>query len=171
MHPDPGIACTIDRMASDVGEAALAQQLRKLVEAQLVSPVSIEAFAFRHALTREAVYATLLKRQRLVYHELVAEALEGSGRAADLAYHYREAANWAKALEFARRAGEQAQQKYAPREAAEHFSHALEAAQQLGQPLDLGLLRARAQANETLGEFELARADYELGLSQARAAG
>src|SRR5206468_6339857 len=38
-------------------------------------------------------------------------------------------------------------------------------------PPSLGLLRGRGQAYETLGEFEAARADYELGLSAARAAG
>src|SRR5262249_32420462 len=84
---------------------------------------------------------------------------------------YREAANWPKALEYAQQAGEQAQNLYAPREAVEHFSRALEAAAQLGQPPKLSLLRGRGQAYETLGEFEAARADYEQGLSAARGAG
>jgi tetratricopeptide (TPR) repeat protein len=157
----------------------LLSHLRDLVDAQLVSAASAEAFEFRHALTREAVYATILKRQRTTYHSLVADTLEGlygdeaqiAGRAADLAYHYREAANWPKALEYAQRAGEQAQNQYAPHEAAEHFTHAIEAAGQLGQPPDLRLLRGRGQAFETIGEFEHARADYELGLRLAREAG
>src|SRR5260370_22095079 len=160
-------------------EPILLTHLRELVDAHLVNAVSAEAFAFRHTLTREAVYATLLKRQRVVYHALVAEALEGpygaealaAGRAADLAFHYREAANLPKTLEYAQRAGEQAQNQYAPREAAEHFSHALQAAGQLGQPPDLQLLRARGRAYETIGEFEPARADYDLGLPLAPADG
>ncbi len=160
-------------------ESRLLSHLRELVDAQLINAASAEAFAFRHALTREAVYATLLKRQRVVYHALVADVLEElsgrdaplAARAADLAYHYREAANWPKALEYAHRAGEQAQSLYAPREAAQHFTHALAAGRQLGQPPDLRLLRARGQAYDTLGEFELARADYELGLRLARASG
>lgn len=154
------------------------QHLRALADAQLVVAVTAEAFAFRHALTREAVYATLLKRQRAALHALVAETLEANGddapvpgQAAALAYHYREAANWPKALECARRAGEQAQTRYAPREAVEHFTRALEAAAHVGQAPDLRLLRGRGQAFETLGEFEHARADYEQGLGLARASG
>ena len=160
-------------------EPTLLNHLRALVDTRLVTATSAETFEFRHALTREAVYSTLLKRQRVVYHGLVAgileaqdgEAAPSAARAADLAYHYHEAANWPKAQKYAQRAGEQAQAQYAPREAAQHFSRALEAAAQLGQPPSLGLLRGRGQAYETLGEFEAARADYELGLSAARAAG
>jgi tetratricopeptide (TPR) repeat protein len=160
-------------------DQTLLSHLRDLVDAQLVSAASAEAFEFRHALTREAVYATILKRQRATYHSLVADTLEGlmgdeaqiAGRAADLAYHYREAANWPKALEYAQRAGQQAQNQYAPREAAEHFTHAIEAAEQLDQPPDPRLLRGRGQAYETIGEFEHARADYELGLRLGREAG
>ena len=156
-------------------EATLLSHLRTLVDTRLVTAASPEAFEFRHALTREAVYSTLLKRQRVVYHGLVADILEaqnsaapGAARAADLAFHYREAGNWPKVLAYAQQAGEQAQKMYASREAAEHFSHALTAAAQLGQAPIPALLRGRGQAYETLGEFEAARADYEHGLSAAR---
>jgi len=138
-------------------DRTLLSHLRALADAQLVSASSAEAFEFRHALTREAVYSTLLKRQRIVYHGLVAEILEAQAsaaptavRAADLAFHYREAANWPKVLQYAQQAGEQAQNQYAPREAAQHFSLALEAAGQLGLPPGVGLLRGRGQAYEIL---------------------
>jgi DNA-binding CsgD family transcriptional regulator/tetratricopeptide (TPR) repeat protein len=160
---------------TSMDEQTVLGHIQELVEAQLVNEVSAEEFAFRHALTREAVYATLLKRQRLQFHGLVAEALERlhgadawvGSHLADLAYHYREAANWPKALVYARRAGEQAHSLYAPNEAAEHFTRAIEAARHLNQPPELDLLRRRGQAYETLGEFERARADYELGLRLA----
>ena len=160
-------------------EPTILRHLRTLVDTRLVTAMSAEAFEFRHALTREAVYSTLLKRQRIVYHGLVADILEadisaaapGAARAADLAFHYREAGNWPKALAYSQQAGEQAQSRYASREAAEHFSRALEAAAQLGRPPQPGLLRGRGQAYETLGEFEAARADYEQERSAARAAG
>ncbi len=169
---------TLLREVTGMDEPTVLGYIQELIEAQLVNEVSAEEFEFRHALTREAVYATLLKRQRLQFHGLVAEAIErlyglgarAGSRVAELAYHYREAANWPKAMEYARRAGEQAQSLYAPYEAAEHFTHAIEAARQLGQPPDLGLLRDRGQAFETLGEFERARADYELSLRLAREA-
>jgi tetratricopeptide (TPR) repeat protein len=167
-----------DQTLPPADRQAILQQLRELMDARLVVAVTAEAFAFRHALTREAVYATLLKRQRATMHELVAETLESScgseaersARVADLAHHYREAANWPKALEYAQQAAEQAQARYAPHEAAEYFSRAIEAAAQLGQPPSLPLLRGRGQAYELLGEFERARADYEQGLGLAAAA-
>ncbi len=162
-----------------VDDQNVLQHLRTLADAQLVVAVTAEAFAFQHALTREAVYGTLLKRQRMAYHALAAEVLESmyaeeaqlASHAADLAHHYREAANWPKTLEYARRAGEQAQARYAPHEAVEQFTRALEAAAQMGQAPDPRLPSGRGQAFETLGEFERARADYELALRLAREAG
>jgi DNA-binding CsgD family transcriptional regulator/tetratricopeptide (TPR) repeat protein len=53
---------------------------------------------------------------------------------------------------------------YAPREAADLYSQALEAADQLGRPPSPQLCRARGQAYETLGEIQRARADYEQAL-------
>ena len=42
-----------------------------------------------------------------------------------------------------------------------HFTHALDAAVRLEMSLPLAALRGRAQALELLGEYELARKDYE----------
>jgi predicted ATPase len=138
------------RDLTGMDEQIVLGHIQELMAAQLVNEVSAEQFAFRHALTREAVYATLLKRQRLQYHEQVAEAIErlyGPGsRAADLAYHFREAGNWPKALAYARRAGEQAQSLYAPYEAAAHFTHAIEAGGRRGPPPRRNLLRSPGQA-------------------------
>jgi tetratricopeptide (TPR) repeat protein len=153
----------------------LGQHLRLLLDAQLIKSVSAETLEFQHALTREAVYATLLKRQRTAYHALAAEVLEGQPgdetQTAVLAFHHREAGNWPRALEFAQKAGQQAQEMNAPREAAEHFTRAIEAAGHLGLPPDARLLRARGQAYDTYGDFDRACADYELGLRVAAEAG
>jgi DNA-binding CsgD family transcriptional regulator len=86
----------------------------------------------------------------------------------DLAYHFFQAEEWTAALEYSRRAGEQAQLLYAPREAQEHFSRALEAAQHLGSQPPLELYRARGQAADMLGDFERAKADFEQALALAR---
>ena len=53
---------------TSMDEQTVLKHIQALVDAQLVNEVSADEFAFRHALTREAVYATLLKRQRLQYH-------------------------------------------------------------------------------------------------------
>ncbi len=155
-------------------EADLVQRVRELMSAQLVVELSADEFAFRHALTHEAVYSTLLVRERRALHGRVAETMERlyaedlDRHVAELAYHYFQAGAWDKALEYARRAGEKAQALYATREAVAQFTRALEAARQLGLKPPLPLLQARATAYETLGDFEPARTDYEAAVDLAR---
>src|SRR6266487_3053219 len=116
-------------------EAQLLRFIKELIAAQLVVEVSDEQFAFRHALTRQAVYAQLLGRERKALHRRIAEAFERlyaltlEAHLADLAIHFSEAEVWEKALEYGRRAGEQAQALYAPQAAIEQLTRALQAAQ------------------------------------------
>ncbi|MGE5139239.1 MAG: helix-turn-helix transcriptional regulator [Rudaea sp.] len=155
-------------------EARLVQVLKELVSAQLLLEESADQFAFCHALTREAVYESLLKRERKVIHQTIGQTIERlagartDAAAAQLAYHFYEGAAWQKAIEYSERAGEQAQALYAPREAITHFTHALNAARSLGLPALLASLRGRARARELVGEFDGARADYEAVLQSAR---
>lgn len=156
-------------------EEALLFLIKELIAAQLVREESADTFSFQHALTRQAVYGSMLVRERRALHYAIAETMQGlyaqslEARVADLAYQFYEAAVWDKALEYAQRAGEQALGLYEPRLAIEQFSRALTAAQNLmaTRPL-LELLRARGQAYETLGDFEAALADYQQALVTAR---
>jgi tetratricopeptide (TPR) repeat protein len=90
-----------------------------------------------------------------------------------LAHHYRLAEAWPEVLVHARQAAEAAHASYANREALEHYSLALMAAQRTGRiPSEqLHLYEARAAVYEITGEFEPARADYEAALVLARADG
>lgn len=149
--------------------------IKELIAAQLVVEASAEQFAFRHALTRQALYNELLARERTLLHQRVAECIEQvyaaaiDARLRDLAYHFYEGGIWPKALEYSQRAGERAQALYAQRAAAEHFTRALHAADRLAQPPSPRLLRARALAYASLGAFDDARADHEAALEAARA--
>src|SRR5258706_4011304 len=147
--------------------------LKALLDAQLLVEYSTDQFMFRHALTREAIYAGLLGRERQAAHRTLGEALEQLPAAAagplleDFSYHFFEAQVWPKALEYSRRAGERAQRLYAPREALVFFSRAVEAGREMGLTPPYGLLRARGRALETLGDFEAARAAYEAASAEA----
>jgi predicted ATPase len=57
-------------------EAQLLLLLNELIAAQLVVEESAERFAFRHVLTRQAVYGQLLVRERKALHRTIAETLE-----------------------------------------------------------------------------------------------
>ncbi len=155
-------------------ESQLLSLMKELMAAQLVVEESAEQFAFRHALTRQAMYAQLLVRERKTLHRTIAETMEHlysstlEAHLADLAYHFYEAGLWEKALEYAQWAGERAQRLYASRAAIEQFTQALDAAQHLALAPQPTLYHARGQAYETLGNFEQARHDYEQALESAR---
>jgi DNA-binding CsgD family transcriptional regulator len=154
-------------------EAQLLPLLKELIAAQLVVEESAEQFAFRHALTRQAVSAQLLVRERKSLHRRIAETCERlyassiEAHLADLASHFSLAGVWEKALAYGQRAGTQAQALYAPQAATLHFTRALDAASQLSLTPAASLYRARGLAYETLGDFEQARADQETALQLA----
>jgi predicted ATPase len=89
-------------------ESDLLEAIKELIAAQLVVEESAERFAFRHALTREAIYAALLARERQALHRALAETMEQvyadslETHLADLAYHFYEATVWEKALAYSR---------------------------------------------------------------------
>ena len=151
--------------------------VKELMAAQLVVEESADRFAFRHALTREALYGQLLVRERQILHGQLAQAIEQihadslEAHLEALAYHTYEAARWQKALDYAQRAGEKALALDAPHAAVVQFTRAIDAAGRLSQAPALALYQLRGQAFDTLGEFDQARNDYEAALSAAQAAG
>ncbi|HEX9989319.1 MAG TPA: tetratricopeptide repeat protein [Chloroflexia bacterium] len=159
-----------------LGEGALLQTIKELIRAQLVVEESADISAFRHALTRQAMYNDLLARERRMLHRQIADAIERvhasspSAILGDLAYHYYEGQVWDKALVYARQAGEKASSLHAPRSAIEQYTRAIGAAQHLSEPQPPSVLKARASAYELLGDFEGARDDYTLILEAARQA-
>lgn len=155
-------------------EAELVRLMKDLVRAQLVVEESPDVFAFRHALTRQAVEADLLARERRALHLQIVEALERLAaeridqRVAELASHAYTAEDWQRVLIYADRAGQQALQLYALQTAIEHFSHALEAAQRLDLRAPTKLYRSRGQAYALLSSFAAAKADFEQTVTRAR---
>jgi len=156
-------------------ELRLLRLIKQLIAAQLVIEETEDVFVFRHALTRQAVEADLLARERRALHRAIAEAVERAypdaheSFVADLAEHWYAAGAWQQTLDYARRAGEQARNLYAPRAAAVQFSRAIEAARRLGQDPPGELYRTRGQVYQLLDEFDAAREDYTQALASARA--
>jgi len=88
-------------------------------------------YAFQHALTQEAIYSTLLKRDRHKLHERVAQVIEHDAllppdeQAEVLAYHYAESAAPSKAIPFLLAAAQNAARRYANETAIQHYRRAL----------------------------------------------
>ena len=157
-----------------VHDIDLMRSLKDLIAAQLVIEETADQFAFRHALTREAIYSTLLLRERQGLHRSVAEAMENLYAAsleayvADLSFHNYTSGVWQKALEYSRKAGDQARTFYAHREAVVYYSRAIVSARQLDITMEPELLSARGHAYEILGDFRSALDDFEQARKIAR---
>jgi class 3 adenylate cyclase len=88
-------------------------------------------YTFKHALTQEVAYHSLLLERRRLLHERTAQALEAlfpdrlEEYASELAHHYRQSGNTAKAVEYLQRAGRQAMQRSAYAKAVAHLTTAL----------------------------------------------
>ena len=137
------------RLAAAAGRSVSAQLLAELAELDgsafddalreaITENVLIqdgEAFTFRHALVREAVYTDLLPGERTKLHAALAEALTadpgladatGGAAAAEIAFHWWEARRLPEALSTAVAAGAAAERVYAFAEAERHLENALE---------------------------------------------
>jgi class 3 adenylate cyclase/predicted ATPase len=118
-YPDAELAAALERLAGS-----------ELIFAQGSPPQA--TYRFKHALVRDAAYASLLRARRQQLHAVIARSLESeSGDTAEhqpelLAQHYTEAGLDEQALSWWRRAGELAIRRSANIEAIRHLDKALE---------------------------------------------
>jgi tetratricopeptide (TPR) repeat protein len=101
------------------------------------------AYTFKHALTHEVAYGSLLQERRRALHTHIVEALEtlSGDRLADqiesLADHAVRGEVWDKALRYCRQAGAKAMERSASRAAVGYYEQALAALAHLPQHRDL----------------------------------
>ncbi len=168
---------TLLQSLTEHDERELLSLVKELVDAQVVAEESADRFAFRHALTREAIRARLLARERVALHRAIATRLEqrydeNAGQLDDaLAYHMFEAGAWDSARRYALRAAEHALALCAPREALQQLERAVVATERSGSRADAASLIARGRAHETLGAFSHANDDFAAALATARESG
>jgi predicted ATPase len=139
-------------------EEFLRGQLDRLVDAELLYRRGLPpkaSYLFKHALIQEAAHASVLKSTCQLQHRRIAEVLEtrfpeiAQGHAELLAHHYTEAGLTEKAFAAWKRAGEEAIQRCAYREAIGHLSRALELL--AGLPETVARHREEIEAQITLG--------------------
>ena len=122
---------------AEASEDAVLDALDEATAAALVSEVrgSAETFTFRHALIRTTLYEELSATRRGRLHRRVGEALEDlahgkpGSRIEELAHHWlaaTQAADAAKAIAYARQAGDRALAALAPFDALRYYAQALE---------------------------------------------
>ena len=115
-------------------EAVLQQRLQHLRASGFLYEARFSphlVYTFKHALTQEAAYQSLLASSRQPYHDQIAQLLlerfpdMAASQPERVAHHYTEAGRVEEALPFWQRAGEQAVARSADVEAIRHFTRGL----------------------------------------------
>ncbi|HZD11089.1 MAG TPA: AAA family ATPase, partial [Candidatus Binatia bacterium] len=154
------------------GKASLDEHLLALERAELIRVVAVAPeleYAFRHELTRDVAYQSILRRHRRRFHLRVGKALERlyperlEELAPRLAYHFYEGRDDERALRYYIMAGDAAARLYANAEAARHYGRALEVAlrSQASNEQLIDLHSSRGRVLELLGHYDDALANYQ----------
>ncbi len=135
------------RFAVDLVERVVDQDLVDAFDEACKAGIIIEEpgghYRFNHALVRQSLLTELPSVRRMRLHQRIAATLENEPGAdeellAELAHHYFECAwagNAAKAVEYCRRAADQAMTRLAYEGAADLYDHALHALEELDDEL------------------------------------
>jgi DNA-binding SARP family transcriptional activator len=158
------------RFALDLVERVIDQDLVDAFDEACKAGIIIEEpggrYRFNHAIVRQSLLAELASVRRMRLHQSIATTLETEPGAddellAELAYHYFECAwagNAAKAVDYCRRAADQAMARLAYEGAADLYDKALHALEELDEELpdrddqQAELLVARCEALLAAGD-------------------
>jgi class 3 adenylate cyclase/tetratricopeptide (TPR) repeat protein len=149
-------------------------RLTELDLLELRAPAEAQIHAFRHILTQETVYDSILRNERPTLHRIVAECIESiypdalDDHVEILALHYDRARVREKALEYALLAGQRAQHRFANRAAIGHYSRALQLSQHLGRTDTVRWQAAigLGDVQQHIGESEEAITFYQAALDE-----
>jgi class 3 adenylate cyclase/tetratricopeptide (TPR) repeat protein len=173
------------KAVAELREPELNSHIDAITDAELVYERGVPpeaTYLFKHALTQDVAYDSLLLTSRREIHEQVAKAIvtrhgDDLGEWADtLAHHFAHSEDPAQALPYLAQAGEQAQRGYANAEAVAAFSKALEILDEL--PATDNVRRQRADLavrlgslHALLGHYGESQPFFARALEEAEAAG
>jgi len=162
------VPLTLLQAVGELQDEALRLSLTHLQDAEFLYEASLFpelVYTFKHALTQEVAYGSLLHERRRVLHARIVAALEAlvGDRVAEqverLAHHALRGEVWAKALAYCRQAGEKALARSAHRDAVGYCEQALSALSHLPETRDtceqaIDLRLVLRTALRALGNFE-----------------
>ncbi|MEE8434070.1 MAG: alpha/beta fold hydrolase, partial [bacterium] len=160
-------------MPAEKGIPAALERLKALEIVSQVRIVPEPVFRFKHVVTQEVAYETLLLNRRKQLHRKVAELLEAQypERLAEfqeaLASHFLKGEIWGKAAVYSLAAAEQAKSHFSYRAALNFGGQALKAVQ-AGENLESEQVRAMVllgDLHSLLGELEPANTHYEQAMA------
>lgn len=135
------------------------------------------AYWFKHVLTQETAYSTLLRQDRRVLHRLLGDIYRAlfaddlDNYLLPLAFHYAEAGDTLQAFQFLIRYGEYATRISAYPEAIDAFRRALDVLRQDEDTLRAPVHIRLGDIYRQRAEYELAKSNFDTALLLARRAG
>jgi predicted ATPase/class 3 adenylate cyclase len=154
-----------------LSEAELIEQIKLLEQRDFTRLEVLQRliYLFKHTVTRDVAYETLLFDQRRQLHRTVGEALEqlAPDATAQLAYHAFLGEDWPRALRYHMLAGQQTQKLFANHDGIEHFRKALRCAEHM--PLE-DTAKRRQQIHASLGQLLTSTGQYEPALDHLQEA-
>ena len=147
--------------AANLGDSLAELQRREFVRLQEDRSVAEldEEYFFKHAITHDVAYNSLLLAKRKELHRLVAEALEElfpdrlEELSATLGYHFERAEAYERAANYLGRAAERARATFANTEALAFYQSAIGQIQRLDpDESDISVRNYAARLNEGLGD-------------------
>ena len=169
----------LDRI-SDI-QGATEGFLRELKAIELIYEKSVFpelAYMFKHALTHDVAYNSLLVQRRKELHHVIARAVEElyADRLAEhyevLAHHFSRAEDWSRASLYLLKAAEKAAQAFATKEALALYEQALEVVTHLpeaeSRPMLMAIHQARSDIYMVISDFARAHEEGERSLAIAR---
>jgi len=140
--------------------------LEKLDITPLDSPEPELAYLFKHIVTHEVTYESLLFATRTKLHEQLARYLENADAPVEtIAFHYGRSNNAEKQREYYRKAGEAAQKNFANDAAFDYFRMLLPLLKDAKEQIQIYL--KRGQVHELIGNYDNAESDYRTALDSA----
>jgi len=158
--------------------------MRELRSKELIYEKSLfpeRAYMFKHALTQEVAYGSLLIKRRKDLHHLAGLAIEAlyADRLVEhyevLAHHFSRAEDWTKTLDYLLKSALKAAKAFALREALQFYEDALAAAWRLGADIPVTVLmeihRARSDLFFGVSDFAQSQSEADELLTLSRRVG
>ncbi|MFB3896773.1 MAG: tetratricopeptide repeat protein [bacterium] len=164
-------------------EQNLQEHLSQLVDTGLILEQSLIPeleYLFRHTVTQEVTYNTLLVKRRKIFHGKIAQCLEEmyANRLDEhyelIAHHYSNSDEHQKALEYLIKAGDKCRKLYANETAIDCYTQALKRTQYFAgtpeqiQEIEITLRLNRGMVSELVGDLKSAMADNTIAAELAQ---
>jgi class 3 adenylate cyclase len=147
--------------------------LQSLEERELIRQKMMYEYIFKHAVTQDVSYNSMLLTKRRELHHYAAQALESlfadrkEEMASALAWHYQRAKNHDKAIAYLTIAADRARLTYSYRESAYFYSEAIREAEQctdIQWQKKVSLYQHQGEVQVSLAQYDQARQSYQYAL-------